>query len=523
MSSSSSLSIQFCGAARTVTGSMYFLEYTQASGRVFRFLVDAGMFQVGQDVSLFKMNSTLLFEPQKLDAVILTHCHLDHCGRLPFLVKRGFGGRIYSTPASQELTAIVLMDAAKQQDGNGRDPGYHFEELGLQAGDIDAGLNPDWFVPRQPELEVSLYTTNDVELTMSRFKTYDYHQEFEIADGLWVEYRDAGHILGSANVVLTHKDSYGNPLRQMIFSGDLGNPNKPIIEDPEMHYDLPHLTHIVVESTYGDRNHPKLEPKQRLKDIIKATTKRGGKLLVPSFSVERAQEVIYYIAELMRDNEIQQMPIYLDSPMATRVLEVCLDHPELYDMELREKIAQKANPLIYKQLKILSTIGDSKAINDRPGSHILIAGSGMLNGGRILKHLLHEGGNPDNTLLFVGYQASGTLGRQILDLWKANQPIIVQVEYHQMEIKAQIAVINEFSAHADQRMLRDWISKLILNSDLHTGNNFSTGSQSRPPVTVFITHGEANASNTLASELVQQHRSNVQTHWPHFGEKVQIW
>jgi metallo-beta-lactamase family protein len=507
------LTIQFCGAARTVTGSMYFLEYTQSNGSVFRFLVDAGMFQVGQDVSLFKMNSSLLFEPEKLDAVILTHCHLDHCGRLPYLVKKGFGGRIYSTPASKELTEIVLFDSARTQDKNSNDSRYHFEELGIKTKDVDPSLDAQFFVPSSIHQDEVLYDINDVQMTMGRFKTFDYKQSFEIVEGLWVEYRDAGHILGSANVVISEVKNT-EAKREIIFSGDLGNPGKPIIQDPSIHTDLKNLTHIVIESTYGDRLHPKLEPKKRLKEVISKTSRRKGKVLIPSFSVERAQEVIYYINELMRDNEIPQMPVYLDSPMANKVLEVCLEHPELYDENLRQKVQEKANPLIYKHLKILDTVAQSKAINDSTESSIIIAGSGMLNGGRIIKHVLREGEKAENSLIFVGYQASGTLGRKIIDLWRENKKIEVEIENKKLNINLEIVVINEFSAHADQAMLRQWVSSLVLNSK-------ATGTDN--PVKVFITHGESQASNTLAQELQSQHQADIATYWPHFGEKVQIW
>ena len=512
----SSLNITFCGAARTVTGSMYYLEYTHQSGKTYRFNIDAGMFQVGQDVSLYKMNSKILFEPKLLDAMVLTHCHLDHCGRIPLLINRGFGGRIHSTPATKELTEIVLFDSARQQEPDQSDRAFHLDTLGINRGDLDPGLNTDWFIPKNPEMMKKLYDQTDVEISMTRFKTHDYHQAFELFPDLWIEFRDAGHILGSANVVIFEKkDSVVT--KQVIFSGDLGNPNKPIIRDPEIHTDLKTLTHVVVESTYGDRLHPKLEPKLRLKKIIKKTHAKGGKLLIPSFSVERAQEVIYYLSELMRDNEIPAMPIFLDSPMASKVLEVCLDHPELYDEDLRAKVRQKANPLTYKHLKVLESVLDSKSINRFQGSYILIAGSGMLNGGRILKHLQHHGGHQENTLLFVGYQAVGTLGREILDLWKAGEPLNVVVDSYNMEIKAEIAVINEFSAHADQAMTKNWIGKLYLNRGPEILNS------KYKDLTVFITHGEYSASQTLALELENQHPLNFKTYWPKFGEKVAVW
>jgi metallo-beta-lactamase family protein len=509
----SRLSITFCGAARTVTGSMYYLEYTPDNGRIYRFVLDAGMFQVGEDVSLYKMNSNLLFEPKLLDAMVLTHCHLDHCGRIPILVNHGFGGRIHSTPATRELAEIVLLDAAKQQEPDQRDKQLHLDALGIRNEDLDPNLNTDWYIPKNPEMMHKLYDQHDVEMSISRFKTHEYHQEFELFPNLFIEFRDAGHILGSANVVISEKQD-GQVVKQMIFSGDLGNPNKPIIRDPEMHKDLHKLTHVVVESTYGDRLHPTLQPKLRLKEIVKKTFQKRGKLLIPSFSVERAQEVIYYLSELMRDNEIPQMPIFLDSPMASKVLDVCLGHPELYDELLREKIRQHAHPLLYKQLRVLNSIEESKSINGKPGSYILIAGSGMLNGGRILKHLLHNGSYSENTLLFVGYQAQGTLGREILDLWKSGQTPNVNVDGYDMEIKAEIAVINEFSAHADQAMTKRWIADMVFNREKFDRYQ---------DLTVFITHGEHSASETLARELKAQHPEDLSPYYPRFGERVVVW
>ena len=482
------LSVTFCGAARTVTGSQYYMEYVAPDGKKFNFCLDSGMFQVGQKVNLFKINSHLLFDPKKLDAIVLTHAHLDHCGRIPYLVKQGFGGRIYSTPATKQIAQIVMSDASKHT-GEGE-----MAEL---------TKNGDWIASSEaPKNGDKLYELVDVDTTMTRFKTFDYHELFFIHPNLRVEFNDAGHILGSATVIFTEVSSG----RRLAFTGDLGNLNKPIIEDPEMVTYVPNLTHIFTETTYGNRLHPKFIPKEKLRQIINDTIRSKGKVLIPSFSVERAQEVIYFIVELMREGKVPSVPIYLDSPMAEKVLEVCLDHPELYDKDLQAKIRDKANPLIYKNLKILSTAEESKILNLDSKPSIIIAGSGMMNGGRILKHLKFNIENPHNTILIVGYQAEGTLGRKIVDGQKE-----VEIEDKNYHVLARVEAINEFSAHADQKMLKKFIVGLMQESK-------------GPTVpTVFLMHGEKDASLTFGKELKDAFQDKIDTYWPRFGEKVELW
>jgi metallo-beta-lactamase family protein len=293
-------------------------------------------------------------------------------------------------------------------------------------------------------------------------------------------------------------------------SGDLGNINKPIIEDPEMPCCFPQLTHIFTETTYGNRLHGTLDPKEKLRKAVYKTLKRKAKVLIPSFSVERAQEIIYYLVELMRENKIPHVPIYLDSPMASKVLEIVLDHPELYDEAMRDKIADKTHPLRYDHLKILETAADSKTLNNRNKPCIIIAGSGMLTGGRILKHLLFNLDNPNHTMIFVGYQATGTLGRQIVD--GATE---VEIEGKVLAVRNELAFINEFSAHADQLTLKKWIISLV--KDIPQGREGS-----KPPM-VFLMHGEKEASLALGAELEGSFQSRVDTYWPHFGEWQVLW
>ncbi len=489
------LTVMFSGAARTVTGSLYYLEYTDSDGSKFNFAVDAGLFQVGQKVNLFKINSRLIFDPKKLDAIVLTHAHLDHCGRIPFLVKNGFGGRIYSTKATKEIAEVVMLDASKHI-GEGE-----MADLVTQTGEIavDTLDNKDFKINQN-----KLYTSLDVESALTRFQTHEYHKKFKIHPNIEIEFYDAGHILGSCCVVVTELSTG----KQLVFSGDLGNPGKPIIEDPEMIKKVPGLTHIFTETTYGNRVHPIQEPKERLRETINSTVRKKGKILIPSFSVERAQEVIYLIVELMREGQIKNIPIFLDSPMASKVLTIALNHPELYDKDLQAKIKSKSNPLKYKQLQVMDSVAQSKTINSFNGPCIIIAGSGMMTGGRILKHLQFYLDKPENTVIVVGYQAEGTLGRQIVDGIPE-----VEVEGKMMKVRAQLEIINEFSAHADSKMLKKWITNMIHDKFLPRER----------VVTVFLMHGEKEASLALGEELEHSLRENIKTYWPKFSETVVLW
>ena len=531
-----SLNVTFCGAARTVTGSQYFLEYQAPNGQKFKFCIDSGLFQTGQKINLFKINSHLLFDPRKLDALVLTHAHLDHCGRIPYLVKHGFGGKIYSTPATKAIAEVVMSDAARlNTDQNDKDQKPQkvdsntadyfemiFEELSRNAGfnplkgvkksSLKDRVNKIQFdkeyhqVLARQALEtenIGLYDIKDVEQTMTRFETYNYHQKFLIHPNLEIEFFDAGHILGSAYLTITEISSG----KQVVFSGDFGNKNKPIINDPEKPHKLKKVSHIFIETTYGNRLHGKLDPKERLRKIIYETVKGEGKVILPSFSVERAQEVIYYIVELMQENKLPKVPIFLDSPMASKVLEICLDHPDLYDEKLRQKIANNANPLIHRNIKILSTPAQSKSLNNFDKPCIIIAGSGMMNGGRILKHLQFHIQNPKNTLLMVGYQAVGTLGRQIWDGAKK-----VEIEGMEYEVKTRVENINEFSAHGDQKILKEWVVDIMNHAE---GGDFKTR--------LFLMHGEKDASLTFGKELDFMLSSSLETYWPHFGEQVKLW
>jgi metallo-beta-lactamase family protein len=506
-----SLNVTFCGAARTVTGSQYFLEYIAPDGSKFNFCVDSGLFQTGQKINLFKINSHLLFDPRKLDALILTHAHLDHCGRIPYLVKNGFGGKIYSTMATKQIAEVVMTDAARLSTSS---ENMSFEPLrGLKKTDLKTQVHKIEFDKAYTDLlakhaleteNLGLYGAEEVEQTMRRFKTYEYHQKFRIHPNLEMEFFDAGHILGSAYVTITEVSSG----KQLIFSGDFGNVDKPIINDPERPSQLQNTTHIFIETTYGNKFHGKLDPKERLRKIISETLRQNGQVLLPSFSVERAQEVIYFIVELMQENKLPHVPIFLDSPMASKILEICLDHPELYDKELQQKVAHDVNPLIYKGIKILETAVDSKSLNFFNKPCIIIAGSGMLNGGRILKHLFFHLENSRNTLLMVGYQAVGTLGRQILDGAKE-----VVIENKTLQVLTRVENITEFSAHADQKILKNWVVDITERTHHEVSDK----------IKLFLMHGEKEASLGFGKEIEAVLPTKISSYWPKFGEQINLW
>lgn len=521
------LKVTFNGASKTVTGSMYHFEYTEENGSKFNFCVDAGMFQTGEDVDLFEVNANLLFDPRELDCVILTHAHLDHCGRLPYLTKIGFNGKIYSTNATKDLAGIIMRDSATHQGSVKPEiKDSILKKLGLANFPLGK-----WAKSKNK----ILYLAQDVEKTIKLFDSYKYHEKIKIHSNLQIEFFDAGHILGSSYVILT-EFSTG---RKIAFSGDLGNLDKPIIEDPENPRPQENLTHIFVENTYGDRLHGEEKPKDKLKNIARDTFQRGGKLLIPSFSVERSQEIIYHLLELMEEGKIPRKNIYLDSPMAFAANKVFLSYPNLYDKEMTKKLNLHGNPLESPHLTIINSPEESKKLNYNKDSCAIIAGSGMLTGGRILHHIKFHVENPNNTLLFVGFQAEGTLGRKIQE-----GEINIQVNERDLKVKCSIEMVAEFSSHADQKGLKKWVSELLPRSAFSKQNtppviasevqqsrknttNLSSptrGSAQRAmgsAINVILIHGEEN--QILAFQKILQEKLPVETIIPSFGEKVVLW
>ena len=444
--------ITFLGAARNVTGSRYYLQLGKQ-----RLLVDCGLHQEREyrdrDFKPFPV------PPERIQAVLLTHAHLDHCGYLPKLVRDGFRGKIYCTPATAEIARIVLVDSAYLQE---EDAKFKRKRHGRQQQEPKYGYDP-------------LYTIADAEACAPYFKRVKLLEPVDLGRGVSATFRESGHILGSSFIRIDVDD--GAEHCSVLFSGDVGRYDKPILNDPSP---FDEGDYVVIESTYGDREHgEERDIPGELADVVNDTVARGGNLLIPSFAVERAHEVLYHLNNLMRAKRIPPLLTFLDSPMALDVTEVFGRHPELFDEDMRRLVAEGHSPFEFPQLVRCRTREQSMAINGVKGTVIIIAGAGMCQGGRIKHHLALNIDKPETTVLFVGYQADGTLGRQILDGKPSVR--ILGIEH---PIRAKIARLHGFSAHADRRGLVDWLEAL-----------------KRPPRQVFITHGEQSAAEALRDYL----------------------
>lgn len=445
--------ITFLGAARNVTGARFLLEH---QGR--RILVDCGLFQE-RDYRSRNWDPVPL-EVGRLDAVVLTHAHVDHCGLLPKLVRDGFAGRVWCTPATADIAQIVLADTGKiQEEDAARKQKRH-------AGEGRKG----------PFGDKALYTAADAAAVTQHLNAVGYGRVFEPAQGMKVRFRDAGHILGSSSVEVALNGS--SPAR-LVFSGDLGRPSAPILRDPEPVGDA---DYIVIESTYGDRIHKPIESIQdRLAAVVNRTCPKGGCVVIPSFAVERTQELLYRLHELLDQKRIPRVPVFLDSPMASSVTEVFRRHPELFDDEARALLVSGKHPCDFPGLRLCRTAQESEMATNARGA-IIIAGSGMCTGGRIKRHIANHIGRETSTILFVGYQASGTLGRQILE--GAGE---IRVFGEMYSVRARVEKINGFSAHADQKELLAWLRT-------------TTGT----PRKIIVTHGEPETASAFAGEVERQ-------------------
>ena len=447
-----SIKLKFLGAAQNVTGSRHLLE---ANGT--KILVDCGLYQERQ----FRVRNWEPFTcpPESLHAVLLTHAHLDHCGLLPKLVKEGFKGRIYCTPATSEIAQIILLDSAHLQEEDAEFKRKRHKREGRKGP-----------YPVKP-----LYTTADAEACFPQFSIVKYKKTIEIGAGVEATFCDAGHVLGSS--IIRIKVSRDGQDRTVIFSGDIGRPDRPIVHDPSI---VEQADYILVESTYGDRVHEGPEDtKKMIADVINSTKQAGGNIIVPSFALERSQELLYYINELLLEKAIPQLKVFLDSPMASRITKVFQNHRELYDEEMTEFMRRKKSPFEFPGLKMAGTSDESKAINHIRGTIMVIAGSGMCTGGRIKHHLVNNITRPGNTIMFVGYQAVGTLGRQIVNGEKE-----VRILGQEYPVNARIARINGFSAHADKEELFEWLSGL-----------------KKPPRKLFVVHGESESANKFGDYI----------------------
>lgn len=455
------MNISFFGAARAVTGSKHILEHEGT-----RVLLDCGLHQ-GRRQETYELNKKLPFSPTGLSAVILSHAHADHCAALPLLIKEGYRGKIYATPATADIAHLIMLDSAKIQHNDYE----HLLDQGIPAAEI---LSP-------------LYTVEDVEKTIELFSTVEYVRQqdewTEISDTVRFKFYDAGHILGSA-VTLLECQSH-NETKRLLFTGDLGNGGVPILHDPAH---IPETVEtVIIECTYGNRLHrSRSEVDKVLITLITEAVEGKKKIIVPAFALGRTQELIYILHRLYQEQKIPSMPIYIDSPLSNRITEVFSKYVDDFDEEShRDFINHQESPFAFKNLHYVTTQEESKRLNQAPGPMMIIASSGMAEGGRILHHLEHNIWKEDAIIMLVGYQAEHTLGRKIFS-GQAQVPIFGK----EHELKAKVVTLNEFSAHADQAGLLRYLQQL-------------DGLQR-----VFLVHGEEEALQTF-KEVGEKKLSHV--------------
>jgi metallo-beta-lactamase family protein len=465
----SPIKITLHGAAGEVTGSAYLVETDRA-----RVLVDFGLFQ-GSGRTDTKNVLPSHLNPRELDAVLVTHAHLDHTGRLPLLIKGGYPGSIFATEATRELTGLILRDSAK-----------------VQAFDIER-TNRKRTRAGKPLLE-PLYDAAQVEQALSHFRPVAYDTPTEVAAGITARFVEAGHMLGSASIELGIET--GGTRRTIIFSGDLGPSGMALIRDavPLHRADL-----VFLESTYGDRDHRTLaETLSEFRGIIEQAVREKARILVPAFAVGRTQQILFHLDELFTAGVVQPFPVYLDSPMAIEATRIYRSHPDLLDQETRDLERTSEIARHHRYVKPTPSALDSMALNDAPGPCLIMAGAGMCTGGRILHHLKHGLWRPETVVMIVGYQVAGSLGRMLVDRAKA-----VRIFGEEIMVKARIETLNGFSAHAGQTELMQWLGHL-------------TGGKPQ----VVLTHGEARGREPLAALIQQRHC--IKASLPEQGDVVEI-
>ena len=450
------MKISFHGATRDVTGSCHLVH---CAGK--KILIDCGLYQGSRDIE--EENEVEFgFDPREIDYLLLTHAHLDHCGRVPLLSRRGFQGEVITTSATRELARIIMLDSAGLNEEEAR---YRTRKSRRRNND------PKQFEP--------LYTTLDALNALDYFgRVAQYNKIIDVCPGVKATFIDAGHILGSANIYLQLEEE-GREV-SILFSGDLGNYHRPVLRDPSP---PPHADYVVMETTYGNRAHKSLKPSvEELYEAINDTFKRGGCVIIPAFALERTQEILYYLREgVEQDRILRSTQVFLDSPMAISATTIFRRHPECYDEQTCELFEQGRDPFDIPNLKFTRQTEDSMALNKITGGAIIIAGSGMCTGGRIRHHLKHHLWRKDSSVVFVGFAAMGTLGRNLIDGAKS-----VNVFGEPISVRAKIYTIGGFSAHADQTELLNW----------HR--------QTGQPRKTFLVHGEEEAMQAFANLLDSQ-------------------
>jgi metallo-beta-lactamase family protein len=461
-------SIQFLGGAGTVTGSKYVLEIAGS-----RTMIDCGLFQ-GEKELRERNWKPLPLNPESINWVLLTHAHIDHTGYLPRLVRDGFTGPVYATEATADLLQIMLPDSAK-----------------LQEEEADYA-NRKGYSKHHPALP--LYTEADARSALKLVRGVPYNQPVHLSKFLSAQFVSIGHILGSSYVEATVTEPDHEPLT-VIFSGDVGRYNEPILNDPSP---ADEADYLLIESTYGDRKHEQTDTKTRLAEIINATAERGGKIIIPAFAVGRTQLLVYYLRELEEEGRIPVLPVFVDSPMGVGATRLYTKHIEDHDPDMTAIVQSGRNPLATNIFSLVSGRKGSRGLNDIKGSAIIISASGMATGGRVLHHLARYLPDPASAVIFVGYQAAGTRGRRLQDGEKE-----IKIHGQMVEVNAHIESIGSLSAHADADEMMRWL-----------------GNFKRPPKTTFIVHGEPHSSAALRDRIVKELGWNV--HIPEYLEKVEL-
>lgn len=461
----------FLGAARSVTGSCTLVE--TGSHRI---LIDCGYFQERKFQERNWDDPGI--DPASVDLILMTHAHLDHCGLLPRWVSKGFKGKIMGTSATNDIIAIILRDSARLQREDMRQKQKRHKREG-----------------RKPRFDYQpLYTEEDAETAISFLQEVEFERPVDLFVGITATWYESGHILGAGSIRLDIEE--GGEHKSILFSGDVGRSDMPLLRDPAA---PPGADVVVIESTYGNRDHaPKKDIPSQLEKIINETHEAGGNLVIPSFAVERTQDLFFHFTELLSEKKIPPTMVFLDSPMAVRVTEVFKRHPELFDQETLDLLKSGHHPVDFSGLQMSRTREQSKAINRIRGTVCIIAGSGMCTGGRIKHHLLANVARPESTILFVGYQAEGTLGRTLL-----SRPEEVRILGRNCQVKARIEQIHGFSGHADRTELKQWLSSL-----------------SHPPKRVLLNHGEEKVMASFSRELIED--MDLDVYAPSYQETIEL-
>ncbi len=459
------MKIKFCGAAQYVTGSSHLIELDNG----YKILLDCGLFQ-GKGQKIWDWNNEWLFKPSEIDCMILSHAHIDHCGRIPKLVKDGYKGPIHTTHATRSLCAVMLLDSAKIQE---MDVEWHNRKvLKKRKKDRQSLRNP-------------LYTSEDIGPAMVRFEGHPYDVWEQVHPDVQVMYRDAGHILGSASITLKIKE--GGKETIVGFSGDIGRPDRPILRDPQP---MPEVDYLICESTYGDRVHENTpEQSAQFLEVIKKTClEKKGKLIIPAFSLGRTQEIVYMLDKMENAGLLPRLKVYVDSPLAVNVTHIFGLHPECFDKETNEYIMSDTNPFGFNNLEYIKEVEASKSLNNSDEPCIIISASGMMNAGRVKHHLANNIENPKNTILIVGYCSPETPGGAL----RAGAETIELFD-EEKKVRADIVIMDSFSAHGDKNEMYDFIAN------------------QKPTVKrIFLVHGELDTQNAFKNFLMEKGFSNIE-------------